>query len=377
MNQKPTFCVLDESKILKEVFKHNNFYVVLHEFLSMIDNELEIMVKYKINVTLDQIKIKNLKIVEYIDILNIKNPIIKKIYEFDIKKMKLVNIKNNLEIDVNNVMKEKYTSIKNHVDILTKKHLQKSDIKNTQQTKQQILLNETNELIKNMDNDLIKIEKKNTDDEIQEINIKELEQSINKLKLLKDKEEIQLNELKEKNKTEVEKFSEYYDKLSDEKRKIRYEKEKAEEKRRIFNSDINVYKKIKHDIEIGRLKEDKIPELFINKYPIFKFMDENNLFDNEDEYMVYLNLYDGLYPPKKNDTTAKKTHVPHNINYLNEEEQTKYKNIKESHKDLIDELINKKDNKQTEKKYPGIDEIMKNVNIEKELLEAKFELEDN
>lgn len=82
-------------------------------------------------------------------------------------------------------------------------------------------------------------------------------------------------------------------KLHDEKRLRKLEKEKIAERNRIYESDLNTYYKIKEAVTEGRCSENSLPELFINKYPIFKFMDLNNLFD-DNQMDVFTKLYEGM-----------------------------------------------------------------------------------
>ena len=45
----------------------------------------------------------------------------------------------------------------------------------------------------------------------------------------------------------------------------------------------------------GDVKEDDIPPMFIEKYPIFKYMDERNHLDNENAINIYDTIYKTIY----------------------------------------------------------------------------------
>lgn len=66
--------------------------------------------------------------------------------------------------------------------------------------------------------------------------------------------------------------------------------EKNNEKKRIFASDLSVYKKIKNDLENKTINE--IPPLFLDKYFIFKLLDEDNLLNSENNYLLFLAMYE-------------------------------------------------------------------------------------
>lgn len=163
----------------------------------------------------------------------------------------------------------------------------------------------------------------------------ELKQQIEELQKLKDEEMEKVNQAQEEVDEEMEKFAEKFDDLNDQKRFLRKEKEREEEKKRIFESDKSVYAKIKQHIEEGRVDENKIPILFAEKYPIFKFMDNEGLLGKEDDYTIYKKLYTEMV---NEPAPERKTYVPHNIAYLSKEEQDKYVDVADQ-PDTIDEFI--------------------------------------
>jgi hypothetical protein len=142
-----------------------------------------------------------------------------------------------------------------------------------------------------------------------------LKEQLDKLNELKEQQLDIIDDAKDKLEDDRDKLTEYYCNISSEKRMLRIQKQKEEEKQRIFEADKKVYEKIKIDIIKERISEDNLPELFINKYPIFKFMDLNNLLDTDNDYDTYKSLYDEMYPPEKK---INDPYVQHNVHYQKE-----------------------------------------------------------
>ena len=202
-------------------------------------------------------------------------------------------------------------------------------------------------------------------DSISDIDPNELKKTIDALENIKRQELEKIKELEEISHQDAQNFSKYCNELGDTKREIVRNKEREKERRNRFEANKGAYRKMKQHIFEGKLNEDNISPLFKNEYPIYKFMDEKGIIDAPDDYITYLNLYDELYPSKeeKEETEKKEDYVPHNIHYLSEEEQLKYKNVKNSNKDMISEFMNETKNT-CNKKYPSLDEILKKIDDE-------------
>lgn len=67
-------------------------------------------------------------------------------------------------------------------------------------------------------------------------------------------------------------------------------KEKNDEKKRIFISDLSVYTNIKKDLNDKIIEE--IPPLFMNKFLIFKLLDEDNLLNSDNNYALFMAMYE-------------------------------------------------------------------------------------
>ncbi|AYV76922.1 MAG: hypothetical protein Barrevirus4_6 [Barrevirus sp.] len=198
-----------------------------------------------------------------------------------------------------------------------------------------------------------------------------LRKTIDALETLKKVEEDELKKIEEIEKKDTHNFSKFCNNLGDVKREYRKNKEKEEERRNKFEANRNAYRKIKVHLDEGKITEAGISPLFRAEFPIYKFMDEKGLLGLPDDYLVYLNMYDELYPEKKEKEKEKTSsdYIPHNIHYLSDDEQAKYLNMKETSKNIIEEFMvsqcNKSNNNtevnQTNKKYLPLDKILEQV----------------
>jgi hypothetical protein len=191
-------------------------------------------------------------------------------------------------------------------------------------------------------------------------NVDEIDEQMNNLKNKMEKlmntrdEQIDNNtSIKKKVDEQEEVLNDYVlEKVTDEKQKLRRDKEKNEEMVRVFRCDKKVYRLIKEDVDNDIIKNDEIPSLFEDKYPIFEFMDSNNLIvlndlPNDDEFKLYCEYYEEAYPPKIVDKDSNKEYVPHNVNYLPEDEKNKFLEQEQKQQpDIINDFINKKCNLQ-------------------------------
>jgi len=138
---------------------------------------------------------------------------------------------------------------------------------------------------------------KNNNVEIKDINMDELAEKIRKLEEEAKENEQKANEIKEVVVEEETKFLEKRGNIEQEKKRLEKEKDKWLQFKNKLEADKRVYCIIKEQLESGELAEDNIPILFQDKYPIFKYMHQNNklnlddaLHDNEiNSYLEILN----------------------------------------------------------------------------------------
>lgn len=423
MKSETKYCVIDKSKLINLCSEFTFKDDALHEILNHIDNSLNILVNNNIKIQQNTLNFNNFECVECS-----MNSIIN-IYKFNIGDLHFYDISNNTYTLDNKRYIYTLTNIKNKLLQLngTKTNQQQiitKHIKPVSENPIKHLFNDVSNTIKKNNNDnVINMQRKiptmntkidnNLDDEIDhdenelestnidiskivqpnisrpmnsiitekekelsEINIIdssdicsdmdiiELEKTYKELQKLKEEEKQKLLKLKEITDDDVENFSTYCNDLGDKKRELRREKERQQERRNKYDANKYAYKKMKIDIMNGKLSEDKISDLFIKEYPVYKFMDQKELLDKEDEYIIYLKLYNEMYPEENKDT-SKEGYVPHNINYLSEEEQDKYKEIN-NNKDMLNEFMNKntKSEDKEGKKYPSLEQVLKSIDDE-------------
>jgi hypothetical protein len=111
------------------------------------------------------------------------------------------------------------------------------------------------------------------------INIEEIKKNIQNLTIQKeDQEEIVDNANNTFNQKKINKLNK--------ERETKKTKEKIDEYKRRYNADISVYLKIKDEIEN---KNQEIPELFLDQYPILKVLNNLNLLYENKGFLFYYN----------------------------------------------------------------------------------------
>ena len=135
--------------------------------------------------------------------------------------------------------------------------------------------------------------------------IKEKEPSLKELELqmleLLEKKESKQSELEGIKKTFEEDEKDYVDykcELDSRRLNKRMKDEKNGERQLIFNSDILTYLNISSEINNNPDKEIIVPPLFKRKYTILKYMDDQDLLDQDDSFDNFIIFYNELYPEK-------------------------------------------------------------------------------
>jgi hypothetical protein len=424
------FSVVDETVTGHKIYSSKDFNLVLHEYLSIINNELKTLVRCGAKTKYEQLSFNHIYIIEEKVDLYKKYKYITNKFTFNLNTMELhgymfsrkldqsyypinlvcTNIRNNVNMLINgsyvtvnkNYFKTDDNKEKDEDDIFknTNKLLEKVNSSNKTSTRliptvedsddsdssnsyssydsscisvASGTLSDSSSVSYRKPSNSIKLKKKSsylsddvsTDSSIDSISLfynhkdqqnldtpSQLKKQMQNLKKIKEREEKRLNKIKEQYDDDMTNFSKYNSDINDQKRFERIDKERAEEKQRIFESDKNVYAKMKQHISEEKLDEGHIPELFAAKYPIFKFMDAEGILDEEDEYDTYLELYNELYPPEseENEDESEGEYIPHNYHYLNKEEQEKYKKPKKEYPSLeqvLDQISDDSDNEVT------------------------------
>lgn len=107
-------------------------------------------------------------------------------------------------------------------------------------------------------------------------------------------------------KKDLEKYIEEYqdeeDKLVNEKYELSRKqaeytrkKEKLKEQKKVFESERDyTYNIIKKDIQNGKIKENDIPVMFIDKYPVYEYMDNEDLLYDDDAFYTFQELMESM-----------------------------------------------------------------------------------
>jgi hypothetical protein len=385
---------------------YNNIF---YEILFKINDYLEVMINNHI------LNVKpNFDHLVCVELLDINEYVICDVIKFDVDTLQfcgstgnIYNINNNLNYifncvknklqqitngnsEQNNIKpqeKPKYTSKLQHIESkvidLNKKKLETDndkEIKNKMEKIDSIIKN-TN--IENKDSKLRQFDSIIVEDDIpQQINLvtvqketfdeekpdpNELLKMIQNLTELKNKENERLEKLKEIADKEEEKLSALGNELGDKRREHFKNKEKEEENKNMFIANKKAYYLIKRDIEDQKITESNISVLFKDYYPIYKFMDRNQLLDTDDEYVQYVNIYNELYPKQ---SFSVESYVPHNIHYLNDDEQKKYDHINKSNKDMIEAFI---ENSKPTNNRKSLEEVLLDIDREDNYDENDFD----
>ena len=165
------------------------------------------------------------------------------------------------------------------------------------------------------------------DSEIENIEDPEqLLEMVEELKKAKDESKDSLKELKKRLKKDSLNLSEYNFQVTKIRQDLEREKERLQSEQNVFESERRfTYPKIREHIELGESSKEDIPEMFLDKYPIFEYMEENDLLYKENAFEIYKSLYKDLHGDTEEESEeSNEEYVPHNVNYLNEEERKKF-----------------------------------------------------
>lgn len=123
-------------------------------------------------------------------------------------------------------------------------------------------------------------------------------------------------------------------------------KDRSEMEKRVFESEKNfTYPKIKDDIVKGRSDPCDIPDMFIKKYPVYEYMDKNNLLDKDDAFEIYQSLYYEIHGDSEEEENNENNNIDDDYlkykteyyKYLDEESKIQKKNNKPL-EDILNEL---------------------------------------
>jgi hypothetical protein len=116
-----------------------------------------------------------------------------------------------------------------------------------------------------------------------------LQNEMDNINKLKERELAKLKKHEDNHKQDLDNFVEFSADVRDKENIKKKNKERKIELQRIFDSDKKIFLKISSQIDNNEISEDNIPELFQDKFPIFKIMKEQDTFDG-DTFDVYYDL---------------------------------------------------------------------------------------
>ena len=306
------------------IFEHEIFEVTYHEMLNYIQDNLK-----------NQNKV-NYYIKEKINIPNKKYDIISNIIRYDsislnycikadYNNISVNYLRDQIEQLLVNLSKENYQNPEIPEVIISKKPIRNNNI---------VIRDDNNNVVESKDI-INEITKENKINEVtKEEKLKQLKDMIQKMEQVKNNKLNILEEKRRKNEEEKEKIMEENSKIQQKKQYDRLVKDKIKELKNIYRSDIAVYHKIKDNIE--STEETQIPVLLKAKYPIIKFLELNNLLDDENSYILFKKIYYTLYD---HDTDSRK-YYGDPVYELNEEEENIYVEFFSDIDDKIKEFIN-------------------------------------
>jgi hypothetical protein len=121
-------------------------------------------------------------------------------------------------------------------------------------------------------------------------NINDLQEKISLLEKLQQDEIKKLNELKNNFVNKEEKYIEEKVKIDNKKLKLKQEQEKWDTIKKKFEADKKLYFVFKNEINEGKRKNEEIPELFKDIYPIFDKLDNDGYLNTLQEINQYVEL---------------------------------------------------------------------------------------
>lgn len=431
-NNSSSFCIIDQTRVPSLLFTSPNDVTCVNDYLTLIESKLDTLIQFNVSVERHELKFDHLFIsantcstgLFYSELdrykLDFNAFIIRGEYDDNglISIVKCSLLVNRIKAKVKKICNGKY--------VTKSKDIQKPKI--IQKPKKSVM-DDTKQFINNINTDDIKINNKkrfiptmedsdtisqcdadessknelgidrpfntvirssvkqvnvNIPDDVSDLDINELEKQLNELQKLKKEEQSKLENMKEEQTTDVENFSKFFDKLNDEKRFARMDKERAHEKKRKYYANKRSYFMMEQDILDDKLEEDKISPFFKNEFKIYRYMNNKNLLDkdtdlyddadsqdNKDEYELYLHFHDELYPVNKSEDVNE--FKPHNYNYLTEEERDKYDDTEPE--DKIDEFMNNMGKE--DKKYQPLNDILKELGDTDEYSDKNLVSDDN
>lgn len=251
------------------------------------------------------------------------------------------NTNNDIDIDAitRNQLIPEITDTETQVNRLKNKHPKdwkknKNDDESSDFTTEE---EESFESYENSDAESIFDPDKLDDNDLEDLDPEELERLYEESQQIVNQKENELRNKKETLESKMKNYGRYVDRINDEKRMIRIIEEKEEQRKRIFDADKTVYYKVTKQLDEGIITQKEIPIFFKHKYPIFRYMDESSLLEDENEYKIYLLLFNEVNNKDNDMKTNDKSKLinTYQQNYIDSDEKQSMNDIYEKHKSII------------------------------------------
>ena len=197
------------------------------------------------------------------------------------------------------------------------------------------------EKIQNKELDKAKIINETKQDISEDLSEEQIKQELDRLIKIRETKLDTIFKLQDKKELEQENYTNVLCDINTAKMKNKLIKEKLEREKRKYDGAKSTYNKIKSDLNLPStdrpFDESNIPILFADKYPIFKFMDENNLLNTANEFEIYYDMYTALVD--ENCPDDEKLNIEPNVD-------------QETRKLVDDFIINNQDT------YPSVDKLL-------------------
>ena len=297
------------------VYTSTSLFSICHEFLSLIDNEIQILQRYGVSRNMND----HLYILEIMDEPTKNFPIITNVIQFDVQtgslKLKYDNYTDSGATNTTITQLSRHVSIKILLEKIsntqssgqqptiskqpikqpmrrpikqplrqpTKRPIKQPTKRPIKQPTRQPIKQPTKQPIKQPVKQPVKqpTEQPNTD------TIK-LKNSLMKLLIEKEQEENELERLQQEQKQKVERLEKYSTHVREQNRQARIQKERDDQQRKKFDADRSLYPIIKSDLINNKIKD--IPGPFAKKYKIFEQMAAEKTLHGDNSYNVYKTL---------------------------------------------------------------------------------------
>jgi hypothetical protein len=321
MHNNTVYAIIDNNYPLKYVFTSPNCIDAVNEYLLTVDNELKIVANLNVQLNIENIRNTGIYIL-ILDVTSTKYPFVigrlalnyndvtvrdedDKIYAgLESSKQSELTCKVLTSISMN-LKKITGDQVASKISVQKRVVMPPSRVQNHRP--QGLLKNSKRIFSRPMNTDIIPTKTStlsnipdtvsiHSDDSAEPIDVAKLQAQLDELTNLKTKKTEHLELMKKKLEDDKESYCNTFNNVNDERRFWQRDKEREEEKKRVFDSDKHVYSMIKGEIANGLRQEDNIPELFANKYPIFVALDEDELLGVDGDYELYTDLYNEFYP---------------------------------------------------------------------------------